>query len=570
MVAETDDAAVLLILALPLIGTAALVAPAGSIGKHRDVARPLHALRRHAYWLRSGCYRMGTWLLLASAIGAARFAANRFCPTWLGVRPRRLGVPGFGVSRFGPHLVGPHLVGPRLVGALSHRSLWLAAPRFRALGPSRRRATPTTATARVVIDERLRCNAVDFGKRYFLADQGDDGGDETAILWRCDGKGAALEPGTAGTADTMNIVRGMDRHVEIEDVRQALDVETARRDVARDQQADLVVLEALERLGALRLRHVAMQCGDVEAVARQRFLEDVDILLAIAEDDGVAHFLAADQAAQRFALLLAIDHDERLLDEQSRRGRRRNGDFLGVGQEGIGQAADLRRHGRREEQSLAQSRQEADDALDIRDESHVEHAVGLVDDEDLAIGEQDLAALDEVEQAAGGGDQHVDAALELANLVGEALAADEQRHVQLVVLAVGLERVGDLRGELARRLQDERARHARLGAAGGQDVDHRQGEAGGLAGSGLRAAEHVAARQDDGNGLLLDRCRGCIAGVGYGLQNFGRKPKIGKIHQVVTVSVREPREVAVPVNWVSQVESQFFSSNSAILFGMAE
>src|SRR5437899_2849569 len=146
-------------------------------------------------------------------------------------------------------------------------------------------ALPLIGTAALVAP------AVDFGKRYFLADQGDDGGDETAILWRCDGKGAALEPGTAGTADTMNIVLGMDRHVEIEDVRQALDVETARRNIARDQQADLVVLEALKRLGALGLRHVAVQRGDVKAMTRQRFLQDVDILLAIAEDDGVAHFL---------------------------------------------------------------------------------------------------------------------------------------------------------------------------------------------------------------------------------------------------------------------------------------
>ena len=50
------------------------------------------------------------------------------------------------------------------------------------------------------------------------------------------------------------------------------------------------------------------------------------------------------------------------------------------------------------------------DALDVGDEAHVEHAVGLVDDQDLDAGQQQLAALEMVEQAAGRGDQHVDAA----------------------------------------------------------------------------------------------------------------------------------------------------------------
>jgi hypothetical protein len=39
----------------------------------------------------------------------------------------------------------------------------------------------------------------------------------------------------------------------------------------------------------------------------------------------------------------------------------------------------------------------------------------------------------------------------------------------------------------------------------GQDLEERKGEAGGLAGSGLRGAQQVAAGEDYGNGLLLDR-----------------------------------------------------------------
>ena len=215
--------------------------------------------------------------------------------------------------------------------------------------------------------------------------------------------------------------------------------------------------------------------------------------------------LALDQGAQRVALV-GFGHDDQALDDVGPgRGRRRYAHFLGVAEEAVGEAPDLRRHGGREEQRLAHRRQQADDALDIGNEAHVEHAIGFVDHQDLHVVHQDAAALDVVEQAARGGDQHVGAPLERTLLVGEAHAADQQRHVELVVLAVDLEVLGHLGGQFTRRLQDERPRHARLGAALGQDIDHREDEGGGLAGARLGASEDIAAHQDDGDGLFLDR-----------------------------------------------------------------
>ena len=106
------------------------------------------------------------------------------------------------------------------------------------------------------------------------------------------------------------------------------------------------------------------------------------------------------------------------------------GDFDadGAWQELVGEALDLRRHGRREEQRLAGEGHQLDDALDVGDEAHVEHAVGFVDHQDLDAGEHQLAALEVIEQAAGRGDQHIDAAVELSVLVVERDAADQQRH----------------------------------------------------------------------------------------------------------------------------------------------
>ena len=320
----------------------------------------------------------------------------------------------------------------------------------------------------------------------------------------------------------MHIVFGVVRHIEAEDVRQALNIQPARRDIAGNQQPDFAVLEALQRFGALRLRHVAMQRRRIETVAGQRALQDIDIALAIAEDQRVFDVLAADQAAQRLALIFRGDDHQRLLDQRGRRGRRRHGDRDGLVEESVGQAADLRRHRGREEQRLPGFRQQTDDAFDIGDEPHIEHPVGLVDDQDAHIRQQDLAALEQVEHPARRGDQHIDAAVEFLQLIAKAFAADQQRGREPVMLAVALEGGLDLGRQFAGRLQDQRARHARPRPAGGELVDHRQGKAGCLAGAGLGTAEHVAPTGHDGDGLLLDRGGGGVACIRDRLKKFRR------------------------------------------------
>ena len=67
------------------------------------------------------------------------------------------------------------------------------------------------------------------------------------------------------------------------------------------------------------------------------------------------------------------------------------------------------RHGGREQQGLALERRLVDDLQDVAGEAHVEHAVGFVEHEDLDLVEADLALLHEIEQAAGRGDENVDA-----------------------------------------------------------------------------------------------------------------------------------------------------------------
>ena len=163
-------------------------------------------------------------------------------------------------------------------------------------------------------------------------------------------------------------------------------------------------------------------------------------------------------------------------------------------QEGLGQLGDFRRHGGRKEQGLPGERHQLADLLDVGNEAHVEHAIRLVDDEDLDPGEKQLAAFREVEEATRRGDQNVCAAGDLGFLIGERHAADQQGDVELVVDAIFAESLFDLGREFARRLEDQRAGHPGAGAAAFQPGQHGQRKGGGFPGSGLGYAQHVPPR----------------------------------------------------------------------------
>ena len=97
--------------------------------------------------------------------------------------------------------------------------------------------------------------------------------------------------------------------------------------------------------------------------------------------------------------------------------------------------------------------------------------------------------------------------LQRLDLRPRAHAAEDQDRALLQVAAVLLERLADLRGQLARRhehQQPRRARAARIGVLLVEALQQRQRERGGLARAGLRGGEQVAAAVDRGNRVQLD------------------------------------------------------------------
>ena len=246
-------------------------------------------------------------------------------------------------------------------------------------------------------------------------------------------------------------------------------------------------------------------------------------MLHAREDQHLVPVVLLDQVDQQVLLHLAADRVHLLRDQLGGLVAARDLDQHRRVQQAVGERLDLVAEGGGEEQALLLLRQHREHLLDVVDEAHVEHAVGFVEDEDLDVREVERALAVVVEQAPRRGDEDVDAAAQLVDLRLHADAAEHHHAGELGVLAVGAHAFLDLRGELARRRQDQgadrqlaaRVAHRRLGH---QAMQQRQDEAGGLAGAGLGAAHDVAAGEDGGNGLGLDRGGGVVAGFVNGTQ----------------------------------------------------
>ena len=117
-----------------------------------------------------------------------------------------------------------------------------------------------------------------------------------------------------------------------------------------------------------------------------------------------------DQMREELPLAGPIDRVDDLADELGRRVARGDLHRCGPVEHPLCQRADLVRERRAEEEVLAPIRQQGEDRADVADEAHVEHAIGLVQDEDLDVAQVDGALPGVVEQPAGRRDDDLDPA----------------------------------------------------------------------------------------------------------------------------------------------------------------
>ena len=210
-----------------------------------------------------------------------------------------------------------------------------------------------------------------------------------------------------------------------------------------------------------------------------------------------------------------------------------------------GQRDHVARHRRREEHGLPVGGRQRNDALDVGQEPHVEHLVGLVQHESLDGAKVQVTLLDEVEQAPWRADHDVDAGLERLDLWFVRATAVDGQHPGAARLARVPDLAGDLHGELARGDDDERLGVAdgswsgctgSLGATNRSEQWEREAER--LSGAGLGLADDVVAVERHREGEFLDgKCLGDaqVSQVGH---RFGTDAEVSKCSQGVRLAGR--------------------------------
>ena len=167
-----------------------------------------------------------------------------------------------------------------------------------------------------------------------------------------------------------------------------------------------------------------------------------------------------------------------------------------------------------------------EDRLDVLGEPHVEHLVGLVEDQEAQLGEVEGALLEVVHDPAGRADDDVDAAAQGRELDAVPLAAVDGQDLDAGRAGgVLLERLAHLERQLAGGREHERLGRLLRQVEPGED---RQRERRGLAGAGLRQPDHVAAghqRRDRGR---LDRGGCLVAHAGDRAEHGPGEPEVGE------------------------------------------
>ena len=301
----------------------------------------------------------------------------------------------------------------------------------------------------------------------------------------------------------MDVVLGVGGDVEVDDVADVRDVDAAREHVGGHEHVHLAVAELLEGALALALAAVAVDGSARDAGAPQATAAGVGAVLGACEYDDAACALALEHLCEQGVLGLERDGQRVLVDGLGDRPLAGDLHRSGVPHQVL-DAADrplVQRRGEQERLALCGSL--GDDLSHSGQKAHVEHAVGLVEDQDLDLAQACLALVDEVHKAARRRHEDVAAALEggLLRLVADAAHDGEARVAR--ALPDDVTDVGDLLGELAGRRDHEHA--GPVPAPRVAEAAHRGKQEGRrLARAGLRRGQKVAALQGQGDGRRLD------------------------------------------------------------------
>lgn len=178
-------------------------------------------------------------------------------------------------------------------------------------------------------------------------------------------------------------------------------------------------------------------------------------MLGPCEDERGFDTLVLQDLDEELALVSLVHEVDCLLDDISSRGNWRNRHFLRIVEDSVCEFHDLWRHRRGEKEGLFLFRESGDELLDIVDESHIEHAVSLVEDKYLDIRERNMLLVHEVEETTWRCHEDIDPFAEGGYLRVLSDATEDDGTSESCMSPIRLKALLDLHGEFTSWRHDE-------------------------------------------------------------------------------------------------------------------
>ena len=320
------------------------------------------------------------------------------------------------------------------------------------------------------------------------------------------------------------------RDVVVDHVRNVRDVEPAGRDVRGHENLEPPCLESLKRLLPLLLGPVRVDHRGLVMVLLQQALHLVSTTPGAAENDHALPVDLLEQRQEKLGFLRLRHRVDHVPDRLRRHPAFADLDSLRLVHGPANQAVDLGRNGGREKGRVPASRTVLDDPLHVGQETHVQHAIRLVENEVLDLVQLQGVLAKVIEQTPRRRHHDVHTIPEIIALLLVTHAAVHDRHTdvrearELPEALVGLDR------QFARRLKHQRPRRLLVHP---EHLDDRQSESSGLPRAGLGRADDVPPCQDQRHRLDLDRRGFSVTKFPHGIQQRGSKAKFREWHDVL-------------------------------------
>lgn len=287
-----------------------------------------------------------------------------------------------------------------------------------------------------------------FYYRDLLRDEFLDISEVCLLLGITEGECVPLSSCATRTTDAMDIGFRNIRDLVVDHVLERVDIDTTSRDIRSDEDASSSCLEVHESFLSRGLRLVPVDSLSRYTIFSEDLHDFIGSTFCPSKYKNGFDGLFLEKFEKKMWLISFIDEINTLFDDIDGRRDRCDGHFRRIDEDRARELHDLGRHSCREKECLLLRREDSEELLHIMDESHIEHTICLIEDEELDIAEGYMFLIHEVKEASWCRDEDIDSISESIYLCSLSDTTEYDGRAEACMSSVCLEALTDLDSEL--------------------------------------------------------------------------------------------------------------------------